>query len=244
MQQLAEILVGRGAQVSGLFLIDPDDHAVRDAAILIGRAFGRERGRGLCAVVAPVVRDGHGVPVRPDLAVARRRRGHVAGALRRVVRIVRILLIAPGLRLVRAAAQTRLYACELRRVLDRIAHIADQLRLLLDALVAIGRVRVVAQKLRPARAALLLDGAKHVREVNRIVAGARHDLRTEHVGLRLILATELQKIDADRGLRALPEDRAGRAADDRASDCADAGEDRILLRFGGLRRAVAQGDVR
>ena len=103
---------------------------------------------------------------------------------------------------------------------------------------------MVAQKLRPTRAALLLDGAEHVRQIVRVVTGARHDLRTEHVGLRLILATELQEIDADTELRTLPDDCAGHAADDRTGNRADAAEDRILLRFRGLRRAVPERDVR
>ena len=85
---------------------------------------------------------------------------------------------------------------------------AQRLRFLRDVLDAVARVRVIAQPLRSARPALLLDRLEHVRHVARIVAGARHDLRAFEVGLPFVLAAEAQERGAEAELRAL-RDRPG-----------------------------------
>ena len=78
----------------------------------------------------------------------------------------------------------------------------------------------------------------------RVVAGARHDLRAEQVGLALVLAAVLQEVGAEPELRSLRDDAAGGAADDRAEDLAGDRADLKLLRLGRLRGAVTQRDVR
>src|SRR5712692_8354797 len=89
-----------------------------------------------------------------------------------------------------------------RRVADRILD-AQHLRFARDVLDAVAGVRVIAQPLRSARPALLLDGLEHARHVARIVAGARHDLRALEVRLLFELAAESQEGRAEAELCAL-----------------------------------------
>ena len=102
---------------------------------------------------------------------------------------------------------------------------------------------MAAQPLGSAAAALLLDRLEHVGHLARVVAGARHDLRAQQVGLPLVLAAVLQEVGAEAELRALRDDAAGRAADDGAENLAGDGADLELLTLGGLRGAVAKRDV-
>ena len=89
------------------------------------------------------------------------------------------------------------------RVANRVVD-AQHLRFLRDVVVAVARVRVIAQPLRAARPALLLDRLEHVGHVARVVAGARHDVRPLEVGLTLELAAEAHE-RAEAELRALRE---------------------------------------
>ena len=103
---------------------------------------------------------------------------------------------------------------------------------------------MIAQPLRSAGAALLLDRLEHVRHVARVVAGARHDLRALEVGLLLVLAAEPQERRAEPELRALERRRRRqRAADDGAEDGAGNLPDCVLRGLGRLGRAVPQRDV-
>ena len=112
-----------------------------------------------------------------------------------------------------------------------------------DGVVAVARVRVAAQPLRAAAAALLLDRLEHVGHLARVVPGARHDLRAHQVGLPLVLAAVLQEVGTEAELRALRDHGAGGAADDRAEDLTRNRANLELLALGRLRRAVAKRDV-
>jgi hypothetical protein len=104
---------------------------------------------------------------------------------------------------------------------------------------------VRAQPLRSARtAALLLDGAEHVRHAPRVVTGPRHDLRAEQVGLAFVFTAVLQEIRAEPEVGALSDDVAGGAADDGAENLAGDSADLEFLRLGRLRGPVAERDVR
>ena len=74
---------------------------------------------------------------------------------------------------------------------------------------------------------LLLDRLEHGGHRARVVAGGRHDLRAEDVGLLLVLAAVAQERRAEAELRALRDDAAGGAADDRADDRARQGADLV-----------------
>ena len=112
-----------------------------------------------------------------------------------------------------------------------------------DRVVAVARVGVAAHPLRAAAAALRLDRLEHVGHLARVVAGARHDLRAQEVGLPLVLAAVLQEVGAEAELRALRDHAAGGAADDRAENLTGNRADLELLALGRLRRAVPKRDV-
>src|SRR5262249_19675093 len=76
-------------------------------------------------------------------------------------------------------------------------------RLLRDVRVAVAGIRMIAQPLRSTGSALCLECAKHCRHVPRIVAGARHDLRSKNVRLTLVLAAVLEKVCAQPEVRSL-----------------------------------------
>src|SRR5262245_8302382 len=103
---------------------------------------------------------------------------------------------------------------------------------------------MAAEPLRTLPAALLFDGPEHVGHAARVVAGARHDLRAQQVGLLLVSAAELQEVGAEPEVRPLRDDAAGDAADDGAEHLSGYGADLELLAFGGLCRAVTERDVR
>ena len=103
---------------------------------------------------------------------------------------------------------------------------------------------MIAQELRTAATALLLDGLEHTRHLTRVVAGARHHLRTEEVGLALVLAAVLQEVGAQPDLRPLGDHRTGAPADDRAQHLPGERAELELLARGRLRGAVPQHDVR
>ena len=81
---------------------------------------------------------------------------------------------------------------------------------------------MIAQPLRAARAALLLDRLEDVRHVAGIVTSARHDVRPEQVRLLFVGAAEPQERGAQAELRALrdhlPQTATDDCADDRARD--------------------------
>jgi hypothetical protein len=56
---------------------------------------------------------------------------------------------------------------------------------------------VVAEEFGTAAAPLRFDRLEHVRHLARVVPGARHDLRAQHVGLRFIFAAVLQEVRAE-----------------------------------------------
>src|SRR5439155_17769105 len=98
----------------------------------------------------------------------------------------------------------------------RIArHVLDPelARLRRDVLIPVSRVRMIAQPFRTARAALLLDRLEHVRHVDWVVAGARHDVGAFDVGVVLELAAEPEKRGAEPEARTLRDDVAPDAAD-------------------------------
>ena len=121
---------------------------------------------------------------------------------------------------------------------------AQHLRFAVDGLHAVSRVRVIAQELRTAATALLLDGLEHARHLARVVAGARHHLRTEEVGLALVFAAVLQEVGAEPDLRSLGDDGTGAPADDGAKHLPGERAELELLALGRLRGAVPQHDVR
>ena len=127
-------------------------------------------------------------------------------------------------------------------VAHRVAH-AHDLRFPGDVVVPIAGIGVIAEPLRPAAPALLLDGLEHVRHVARIVAGARHHVRALEVGLFLELAAEPQERRAEPELRALRDDLAPSAADDRPEDGARDFAHLIFRRFARLGGAVPQDHV-
>jgi hypothetical protein len=112
-----------------------------------------------------------------------------------------------------------------------------------NPLFAVARVRVIAQPLWTAAAALRGECSKHVRHALRVVAGTRHQLHAENVGLALVLTAELHEVGADAEVRSLRDDAAGGAADDRAEHLASNRADLVLRGFGRLCGAVAQQDV-
>ena len=77
---------------------------------------------------------------------------------------------------------------------------------------------MAAQPLGPAVATLLLNGLEHVREIARIVSGARHDLHADNVGLTLVLAAVFHQPRAKTKLRSLRDHFAPAASDHRAGD--------------------------
>ncbi len=114
---------------------------------------------------------------------------------------------------------------------------------LIDVFVAIPGVRVVAQPLRSARAALLLDRPEHVGHIARVVPGARHDVGPEQVGLSLELSTESQEGRAETELRALCDDGTRATADDRPQNRAGDLPHRVRRGLRLLRRAMTQRHV-
>src|SRR5207253_6361995 len=111
-------------------------------------------------------------------------------------------------------------------------------RFLRDVLDAIARIRMIAQPLRSARSALLLDRAEHVRHVARVVPGARHDLGALDVGLSFVLAAEAQERGTEPELRPLRDHLSQATADDRAEHRAGNLANLVLRRLARLRRAV------
>ena len=110
---------------------------------------------------------------------------------------------------------------------------------------AVARVRVAAQPLRSSAPALLLDPFEHPGQIARVVAGARHDLRPEEVGLALVVAAVFQHQGAETELRPICDDGAGGSADDGAGDgagqCAELNP--RALRLGDVRGAVTEEHV-
>ncbi len=102
---------------------------------------------------------------------------------------------------------------------------------------------MIAQPLRAARAALLLDRLEHAGHLERVVPGRGHDVRPEQIGLALELTAESQECRAEPELRALRHGAADVAADDGADDRAEQRPDLVFRRLGGLGRAVPQRDV-
>src|SRR5439155_2284130 len=102
----------------------------------------------------------------------------------------------------RQLLEVRLDLLERARIAHRILD-AQRLRFTRDVFDTIAGIRVIAQPLRSARAALLLDRAEHVRHLARVVAGARHDVRPFDVRLPLVLAAEAEERGAEPELRAL-----------------------------------------
>ena len=107
----------------------------------------------------------------------------------------------------------------------------------------VARVGVAAQPLRPAAARLLLDGLEHAAEIARVVAGARHDLRAEEIGLLLVVAAVLEHRRAETELAALRDDLSPTAADHSAGNRAGELAELEVLGLGRVRGAVAQQHV-
>ena len=116
-------------------------------------------------------------------------------------------------------------------------------RLTEDGVVSVARVRVAAHPLWLTATALRLDGLEHVGHLSRVVAGTGEDLRAQEIRLALILPPVLQEVGAQSELRALGNDGAGGAADDRAQDLSRERADLKALALGGLRGAVTEGHV-
>ena len=75
----------------------------------------------------------------------------------------------------------------------------QRLRLVDDRVVAIARIRVRAEPFgTAAAAAFALDRAEHVRQIARVVTGAREDLRAEDVGLGFVLGPAIGGITSNR----------------------------------------------
>src|SRR5689334_5516734 len=114
---------------------------------------------------------------------------------------------------------------------------------LIDVLVAVARIRVIAQPLRSTRAALLLDRPEYVSHVARIVSSSRHDLRAQQVGLLFVFTAEPQKRGSKAELRALRDHRSGTPSDNRAEHRASNLTHLVLRRFGRLSGSMSQRDV-
>ncbi len=125
---------------------------------------------------------------------------------------------------------------------DRVFH-AQRLRFLEDVVVAIAGVRVVAQPLRSAGSALLLDRPEHVRHLARVVSRARHDLRPLEIGLLLVLAAESQERRAETELGPLRDGAPRAPADNRAEHGPDKRADFVRRGLRGLRGPVPQRHV-
>ncbi len=102
---------------------------------------------------------------------------------------------------------------------------------------------MVAQPLRAAGAALLLDRLEHVRHVARVVAAGRHQVRAFEVGVALEFAAESEERGAEPELRALRDDLSPAAADDRPEHGAGDLADLVFRRLARLCGAVTQDDV-
>ena len=102
---------------------------------------------------------------------------------------------------------------------------------------------MVAEPLRRRVPILLLDRTEHVRHLPRVVSGTRHDLRAEQVCLALVLAPVLQEVDTQADLRALRNDAAGAAADNRTEDLTGDSADLKLLSLRRLRGSVPENHV-
>src|SRR5262249_50167831 len=92
--------------------------------------------------------------------------------------------------------------------------ILDQRRFFLNPLRAVGGRGVIAQELFHTRwitSGFALQSLEEARKVERIVTGARHDLRAHHISLRLGLAAvfEKERVEAQAANRA--DDGASRA---------------------------------
>ena len=166
----------------------------------------------------------------PDRSVA----AAVAAALRQLAHRARRRLLREGLLdLLEVAA-----VAGVRRDLQLRASCGDVLG-------SVARVRVVAQPLGPAAAlGLLLDRLEHPRQIVRVVAGPRHQLRAQEVGLLLVLAAVLEQQRAEAELAALLDRRSDAPADHRAGDRAGERAELRVLGLGRVGGAVPQQDVR
>jgi hypothetical protein len=120
---------------------------------------------------------------------------------------------------------------------------AQSLRFFFNVFHAIAGIRMVAHPLRPGPSAFLLEAAKHVRHVVRIVTGGSHDLGAFDIRLLFVLARESQERRAEPELRYAGDDLAPAAANDRSRDLTQDRSCLVLSGFAGLRRAVAQRHV-
>ena len=246
-------LVGSGAQVVRFVPGHPHLHAVGEAVLPATVAPLGRKGYGVIAgQFAPVRRDAdpkhvpfgvrHGLgrrwrdPVGDAAAPASVGRGRwrapCGGAARRLL----------GGRRRRHPAQARLCRRECTCVVYRILDL-EQLRFAGDVRRSVPWIGMVAQPLRAARAALLLDRLEHVHHFGGVVARQRHDVGSEQVGLLLVLAAEAQERGAEAKLRALRDDAADIAANHRPQDGAEQLTDLVLGRLGGLRGTMTQGHV-
>src|SRR5205807_7430827 len=110
---------------------------------------------------------------------------------------------------------------------------------LIDLSVTVCRTGVIAEPTATATT-LGFDRAKHVGEIARVIAGVRHNARAKNVCFGLIFAAEPQERNGYRSLGGLP---CSRPSEDRSQNAGNACAHRVLLRLGGLRRAVTQGHV-
>ena len=103
----------------------------------------------------------------------------------------------------RHAAQARLHALKLPRILNRVLINAQQLRFARDGVITIARIRVAAHPFwTTAASALTLDGLKHLRQIARVVSGTRQSFAPECLPAFLIART-FQKVCAASPLRTL-----------------------------------------
>src|SRR5919198_6625631 len=102
---------------------------------------------------------------------------------------------------------------------------------------------MIAEPFRRARLLPRLERLEHAGHVARVVAGARHDLRSFDVGLPLVLAAEPHERGADAEPASFRDDRSNIAANERAEDLTCGGADFVLHGLARLRGPVAQRDV-
>ena len=102
---------------------------------------------------------------------------------------------------------------------------------------------MAAQPLRRRAVAFLLNRLEHVRQVARVVAGPRHQLRAEQVRLLLVFAAYFSS-HMRTELRSLGNRLTPTAADHRAGNGSRQRTELESLRLGRVRRAVPKEDVR
>ena len=122
-------------------------------------------------------------------------------------------------------------------IANRIVH-ADDPGLLGDVVIAIAGVWVIAEPLRSAAAALLLDGPEHVGHLARVVARAGHQLSPFKIRLLFVLAAVAEKGGSQPELCPLRYHLTPAAADDGPENGTGHLTDFVLGRLAGLRGAV------